>query len=137
MPLARLLKSASCSPSVTPRLADNRHTYTVVESTDAGSTCDVLLDRPLERTITARFDCRVPRPVWVHELGVAPQCSGSGVPSVGHVEGAGMLCAVMSANGIGVRVAIQDQINVGRVVAIDLLAGVAVLNATLCVPLLG
>ena len=31
----------------------------------------------------------------------------------------------------------QDMINVGRVVSIDMLAGVAVLDWRLCVPLLG
>jgi len=53
------------------------------------------------------------------------------------VGGAGMACSVISDQGLSVRVAIQDVINEGRIVSIDLLYGVAVLDQTLCVPLLG
>jgi len=49
----------------------------------------------------------------------------------------GIEYAVAVENGIGMRIAMQQVINKGLVVAIDLLAGVAVLDTSLCVPLLG
>ena len=43
-------QSASCSPSAP---AASRKVYTIIESEDAGSTCAVTLDRPLELAVTA------------------------------------------------------------------------------------
>jgi len=50
----------------------------------------------------------------------------------------GVMAAVVPHNGIGMRVLMQYDINAGgTVVNCDILAGVAVLNAALCVPVLG
>jgi hypothetical protein len=117
----------------------NRHTYTVIESTDAGSTCTVVLDRPLERTITQDSTVVCPGPYGSFNPAFHRNALALVVRPLASVAGAGMACAVVSdpITGLSVRVSIQDIINVGRVVAIDLLYGIAVLDSSLCVPLLG
>jgi hypothetical protein len=117
----------------------NRHTYTVIESTDSGSTCEVVLDRPLERTITQDSTVACPGPYGSINPAFHRNALALVVRPLASVAGAGMACAVVSdpLTGLSVRVAIQDVINVGRTVAIDMLYGVAVLDSALCVPLLG
>jgi hypothetical protein len=117
----------------------NRHTYTVIESTDSGSTCEVILDRPLERTVTQDSTVVCPGPYGTFNPAFHRNALALVVRPLASVSGAGMACAVISdpITGLSVRVAIQDVINEGRIVAIDLLYGVAVLDSALCVPLLG
>ena len=50
---------------------------------------------------------------------------------------AGIEFGVQEDYGMGIRVAMQHKINEGLVVAVDLLAGLAVLDTRLAVPLLG
>jgi hypothetical protein len=114
----------------------SRRAYTVIESEDAGSTCTVLLDRPLELAV-ANDDSAFPGPYGSINLALHRNALALVTRPLAAQEGAGMMSTVMSADGIGIRVAMQDKINEGRVVAIDLLAGVAVLDTSLCVPLLG
>jgi hypothetical protein len=113
-----------------------RQTYTVIESTDAGATCAILLDRPLDVAVTAA-DGVFPGPYGSVNLAIHPNAITlvSRPLSVAHM--AGIEFAIANIDGLGVRVAMQQKINEGLVVAIDLLAGVAVLDQNLCVPLLG
>jgi len=115
----------------------NRHTYVVIESTVDGTTSEVVLDRPLDTTITADSTVVCPGPYGSFNLGLHKNALALVTRPLEQVSGAGMMTAVADAYGLGVRVSMQDVINVGRVVAVDLLAGVAVLDDDLCVPLLG
>ncbi len=115
----------------------NRHTYTVIEATEGTTTSEVVLDRPLDTTITADSTVVCPGPYGSINLGLHRNALALVTRPLAPVSGAGMMTAVAEAYGLGIRVSMQDQINVGRVVAVDLLAGVAVLDSALCVPLLG
>ena len=55
----------------------------------------------------------------------------------GQCHAAGIEFGVQEDYGVGIRVAMQHRINEGLIVAVDLLAGVAVLDTRLAVPLLG
>ena len=116
---------------------DNRHTYAVVEVTTSGTTSLVLLDRPLEKPIVADSTVVHPGPYGSINLGLSKGAMALVTRPLAPVSGAGMMTAVADAYGLGVRVSMQDKINEGRVIAIDLLAGVAVLDSEQCVPLLG
>ncbi len=115
----------------------NRHTYTVIEATEGTTTSELVLDRPLDTTITADSTVVCPGPYGSINLGLHRNALALVTRPLAPVSGAGMMTAVAEAYGLGIRVSMQDQINVGRVVAVDLLAGVAVLDSALCVPLLG
>jgi hypothetical protein len=116
---------------------ETRDTYTVIErSVLTTTTTRVWLDRPLETAITAA-DKAFPGPYGSINLALQRNALALVTRPLAPVSGAGMLTAVADAYGLGVRVSMQDQINVGRVVAVDLLAGVAILDSALCVPLLG
>jgi hypothetical protein len=116
----------------------NRRVYTVIESEDAGAACTVHLDRPLEVAV-ANDDPAFPGPYGSLNMAfhrdalalvtrpLAPPDTGTGV-AVGHAE----------YNGVGMRVLMQYDLDAGGMkVQCDLLAGVAVLDSALCVPLLG
>lgn len=115
-----------------------RHTYTVIESEDAGSTCTVYLDRPLEKAVV-NTESAYPGPYGAmnlafHRDALALITRPLALPD----SRMGVLAAVVPYNGIGMRVLMQYDINAGgTIVNCDILAGVAVLNALLCVPVLG
>jgi hypothetical protein len=115
--------------------AATRKTYTVIESTDSGSSCVVVLDRPLELAVAASD------PVYPGPVGsICPALHKNALALVTRplatTHAAGIQFGVQEDYGIGLRVAMQHKINEGLVVAVDLLAGVAVLNTQLCVPVL-
>ena len=116
----------------------NRRTYTVIESEDAGSTCTVYLDRPLEVAVS-NDDPAFPGPYGAlnlafHRDALALVTRPLALPD----SRMGVMAAVVPHNGIGMRVLMQYDINAGgTVVNCDILAGVAVLQSGLCVPVLG
>jgi hypothetical protein len=116
----------------------NRHTYTVIESEDAGATCTIYLDRPLEKAL-ANDDAAFPGPTGslnlaFHRDALALVTRPLALPD----SRMGVMAAVVPHNGIGMRVLMQYDINAGgTVVNCDILAGVAVLQSGLCVPMLG
>jgi len=116
----------------------NRHTYTVIEVvTTATTTSTVLLDRPLDRTITQDSTVVCPGPYGAINPAFHRNCLALVTRPLAVQTGAGMLSAVHSDSGIGISICMQDVINEGRKVAIDMLFGTAVLDSALCVPLLG
>ena len=116
----------------------HRHTYTVIESTLAigGATCAILLDRPLEITVSAN-DSVFPGPMGTINVAMHKNALALVTRPLATTHAAGIEFGVQEDYGIGMRVAMQHLINQGLVVSVDLLAGVAVLNANLGVPLLG
>ncbi len=116
----------------------SRRTYTVIESEDAGATCSLYLDRPLEVTVTAD-DPVFPGPTGsmnlaFHRDALALVTRPLALPDTRM----GVMAAVVPLNGIGMRVLMQYDINAGgTVVNCDILAGVAVLDSGLLVPVLG
>jgi hypothetical protein len=116
----------------------SRTTYTVIESEDAGATCTVYLDRPLDLAVTAA-DPAFPGPMGsmnlaFHRDALALVTRPLALPD----SRMGVMAAVVPHNGIGMRVLMQYDINAGgTVVNCDILAGVAVLQHGSCVPMLG
>jgi len=116
----------------------SRRTYTVIESEDAGATCSLYLDRPLEVAV-ANDDKAFPGPygsmnLAFHRDSLALVTRPLALPDTRM----GVMAAVVPHNGIGMRVLMQYDINAGgTVVNCDILAGVAVLQSGLCVPVLG
>jgi hypothetical protein len=116
----------------------SRRTYTIVEATDNGSNCDILLDRPLEVSL-ANNDAAFPGPYgsfnWaMHREAVALVTRPLAMPS----ERMGVMGSVAVHNNIAMRVTMQYDIQAGgTVVNLDILAGVAVLDANLAVVLQG
>lgn len=135
--------TASKGPQVGQLLAfgsgSSRRVYTVIEA-DAVSTTstDVYLDRPLELAVT-NDDPVYPGPygainLALHRDALALVTRPLALPD----NRTGVMPAVVSANGIGMRVLMQYDINAGgTIVLCDILAGVAVLDSGLCVPVLG
>jgi hypothetical protein len=116
----------------------NRHTYTVIEVVvTATTTSTVLLDRPLDKAITQDSTVVCPGPYGAINPAFHRNCLALVTRPLAVQTGAGLLSAVHSADGIGISITMQDVINEGRKVAIDMLFGTAVLDANLCVPLLG
>ena len=114
-----------------------RRTYTVIEVTDNGDgTGNLLLDRPLEYATTAAQPC-YPGPIGTVNIAMHKNALALVTRPLATTHAAGIEFGVQEDYGIGMRVAMQHLINQGLVVSVDLLAGVAVLNANLGVPLLG
>ncbi len=115
-----------------------RRTYTVIESTDNGSDCDVLLDRPLDVAIV-NDQAAFPGPYgsfnWaMHRESLALVTRPLALPN----ERMGVMADVATHNSVSMRTTMQYDINAGgTVVNLDILAGVAVLDERLCVPFLG
>lgn len=115
-----------------------RRTYTVIESEDAGATCTLYLDRPLELAV-AENDAAYPGPygsmnLAFHRDALALVTRPLALPDTRM----GVMAAVVPHNGIGMRVLMQYDINAGgTIVNCDILAGVAVLDSGLLVPVLG
>ena len=107
----------------------SRRTYTVIESEDAGATCSLYLDRPLEVAV-ADDDPAFPGPygsmnLAFHRDALALVTRPLALPD----SRMGVMAAVVPHNGIGMRVLMQYDINAGgTVVNCDILAGVAVLR---------
>jgi len=116
----------------------SRRTYTVIESTDAGASCTVILDRPLEVAV-GNDDPAFPGPYGAmnlafHRDALALVSRPLALPP----QTAGVAASVQNYNGIAMRVLAQYDIKAGGlIVNCDVLAGVAVLDASLCVPVLG
>jgi hypothetical protein len=116
----------------------SRANYTVIESTDNGTTCDLLLDRPLDIAITNN-DPAFPGPMGsfnlaLHRESIALVSRPLALPA----RDIGVRADVGVHNDVAMRVVMQYDINAGgTVVNLDILAGVAVLDTRLCVPLLG
>lgn len=135
--------TASKAPQVGQLIAfgtgASRRTYTIIESENtAAGEQTVYLDRPLELAL-ADNDKAFPGPYgafnWAfHRNAVALVTRPLAMP----MQGSGAMSAVAVHNGVGMRVCMQYDIDVGGTkVNCDLLAGVAVLNDKMCVPLLG
>lgn len=116
----------------------NRRTYSVIESTDNGSDCDLILDRPLEVAV-ANDAAAFPGPYgsfnWAfHRDALALVTRPLAAPP----SSRGVDSFVASYNDVTMRVTMQYDIqSQGTVVALDMLAGVAVLDSNLCVVLQG
>lgn len=116
----------------------SRHTYTIIEATDNGADCDILLDRPLEAAL-ADNDLAFPGPygsfnMAFHRNAIALVTRPLAVPN----ERFGVMSGVASHRGLGIRVTMQYDTNAdGLVVKFDVLAGVKVLDDRLCSLLLG
>ncbi len=116
----------------------SRKVYTVVESTDAGSTCTILLDRPLELALS-NDDLCFPGPAgsfnWaMHRDAIALVTRPLALPN----SQFGVSADVAMHNDISMRVTMQYDINAGgTVVNLDILAGIAMLDSRLAVALLG
>jgi hypothetical protein len=115
----------------------NRHTYTVIEATESTTTSEILLDRPLDTTITQDSTVVCPGPYGSINPAFHKNALALVTRPLAPQSGFGMMSSTVAVDGIGISIAMQDLINEGRKVAIDLLFGTAVLDSNLCVPLLG
>ncbi len=116
----------------------NRRTYTIIEATDNGSDADLILDRPLEVAV-GDADKAFPGPYgsfnWAfHRDALALVTRPLATPP----SSRGVDSFVATYNDVAMRVTMQYDIQAqGTVVAMDILAGVAVLDPKLCVVLQG
>jgi hypothetical protein len=117
----------------------SRRTYTVIESYDNGSSTQAIyLDRPLEVALTDN-QLAFPGPYgsfnWAfHRESIALITRPLALPNTAM----GVRAGLGVHNGVSMRVTMQyDITSGGTVVNLDILAGVALLDANLCVPLLG
>lgn len=114
----------------------SRHTYTIIEvSATASTTTTVLLDRPLEATVASGADA-FPGPAGA----MCPVLHPNAIAFVSRPmkpKNKGATSAVANYGGIGIRVAMQDELKAGGTrVVVDLLAGISVLDDDLlCVML--
>jgi len=115
-----------------------RHTYTVIESEGSGTSCTVYLDRPLAAAVGNGADA-FPGPYGAmnlafHRDALALVTRPLALPDTR----AGVMAGHAAYNGVTMRVLAQYDINAGGlIVNCDILAGVAVLNSGLLVPVLG
>ena len=116
-----------------------RKTYTVIESwLSASGEQSLILDRPLEVALI-NDQAAFPGPYgafnWAfHRDAVALVTRPLAAP----IQGSGVMSAVAEHGGVGMRVCMQYDIDVGGTkVNLDILGGVAVLDSRMCVPLLG
>jgi hypothetical protein len=116
-----------------------RHTYTIIEAEVVDAThTKVYLDRPLAATVASGADA-FPGPYGSLNLAfyrdaLALVTRPLALPDTRM----GVMAAVVPHNGIGMRVLMQYDINAGgTIVNCDILAGVAVLDSGLLVPVLG
>jgi hypothetical protein len=115
-----------------------RHTYTIIESEANGTACTVYLDRPLTTAVGSGDDA-FPGPygtmnVAFHRDALALVTRPLALPNAA----AGVMVGHASYNGITMRVLSQYDITAGGlIVNCDILAGVAVLQDGLLVPMLG
>jgi len=142
---AMLLTHAASKPLQVGQLlafgatAGTRHTYTVIEAEVVDSThTTVYLDRPLAVLVASGANA-FPGPLGsmnlaFHRDAIALVTRPLALPDTRM----GVMSAVVPHNGIGMRVLMQYDINAGgTIVNCDILAGVAVLDSGLLVPVLG
>jgi hypothetical protein len=116
----------------------SRRTYTVIESTDNGSDCDLLLDRPLEVAV-ANNAVAYPGPSgslnWaLHREALALVTRPLALPPQSH----GVMAGVAVYNDLAMRVVMQyDSSTGGTRVNLEMLAGLAQLDEKLAVCVLG
>jgi len=115
-----------------------RHTYTVIESEGSGTSCTVYLDRPLVAAVGNGADA-FPGPYGAMNLAFHPDALALVTRPLALPDTrAGVMAGHAAYNGITMRVLAQYDINAGGlIVNCDILAGVAVLNSSLLVPVLG
>jgi len=115
-----------------------RHTYTVIESEGSGTSCTVYLDRPLVAAVGNGADA-YPGPYGAMNLAFHPDALALVTrPLALPNQQAGVMVGHANYNGLTMRVLAQYDINAGGlIVNCDMLAGVAVLNGSLLVPMLG
>jgi hypothetical protein len=138
-----ILKSYGQVPQVGQLVAmgsgSSRKLYTIIETdptlAPAGEMW-VLLDRPLEIAVN-NGDPVFPGPMGSFNIAGHKNCLALVTRPLATTHAAGIEFGVEEDYGVGIRVAMQHHINKGLVVAVDLLAGVAVLDTRLAVPLLG
>lgn len=116
----------------------SRRVYTIIESTDNGSNCDLVLDRPLEVALVndaAAFPGPYGSFNWAfHREALALVTRPLALPS----DRSGAMSDIAVANDIAMRVVMQYDIQAGgTVVNLDILAGVAMLDSRLAVVLQG
>ncbi|MCA9072109.1 MAG: hypothetical protein KDA84_24440, partial [Planctomycetaceae bacterium] len=110
----------------------SRRTYTVIEATDSGSSCTVVLDRPLEVALS-NDDAAFPGPAGslnpaFHRDSFALVTRPLALPN----ERMGAMSAVAAYNDVAMRVTMQYSINAGgTIVNLDILGGTAVLDTNL------
>lgn len=115
-----------------------RHTYTVIESEPNGTACTVYLDRPLVAAVGSGADA-FPGPYGAmnlafHRDALALVTRPLALPNTQ----AGVMAGHATYNNVTMRVLAQYDITAGGlIVNCDMLAGVAVLNSGLLVPVLG
>jgi len=116
----------------------SRRTYTIIRANDAGATCTIWLDRPLEVALTDNQSA-FPGPsgsynVLLHPEALALVSRPLALPR----EGLGVMAANASYNNVGMRVVMTyDGKAQGTRVTLDILAGVALLDSRLGCWLLG
>lgn len=116
----------------------SRRTYTIIESIANGSDRDVLLDRPLEVAL-ANNDLAFPGPsgsmnLAFHRNAITFVNRPLALPD----NSIGARFAVTSHNDVSMRITMQyNATQQGTIVTLDMLAGVAILEADLAVVLLG
>jgi hypothetical protein len=138
-----ILKSYGSAPQVGQLLAlgsgAGRKLYTIIETDPSLSPSGelwVLLDRPLEIAVN-NSDPAFPGPMGSINVCGHKNCLALVTRPLATTHAAGIEFGVQEDYGVGIRVAMQHHINKGLVVAVDLLAGVAVLDTRLAVPLFG
>ena len=116
----------------------SRHTYTIIESIANGADRDILLDRPLVLALS-NDDLAFPGPsgsmnLTFHRNAIAFVNRPLALPD----NSIGARFAVTSHNDVSMRVTMQyNATQQGTIVTLDMLAGVAILEADLAVVLLG
>lgn len=116
----------------------SRHTYTIIEATNASATTtSVLLDRPLDATVASAADA-FPGPAGAFNPVFDPNAITLVTrPLYQPASEFGVQSRVFDYKGIGLRVTTQYRADLGGLwVNIDLLAGVSILNTGLMVAML-
>ena len=117
--------------------AGTRHTYTVIESEGTGTSCTVYLDRPLVADVGSGASA-FPGPYGAMNLAFHRDALALVTRPLALPDTAGVMVGHADYNGITMRVLAQYDIGAGGlIVNCDILAGVAVLNSGLLVPVLG
>jgi len=116
----------------------SRKTYTIIESTDNGVDCDILLDRPLEVALTdgqAAFPGPAGAMNWaMHREALALVTRPLALPPQSH----GVMAGIAVYNDLAMRVVMQyDSSTGGTRVNLEMLAGLALLDEKLAVAVLG
>jgi hypothetical protein len=116
----------------------SRKTYTIIEATDNGSDCDLLLDRPVEVALT-NDQAAFPGPEGAMNWAMHRECLALvtrplALPPASH----GVMAGVAVYNDLAMRVVMQYDSTVGGTrVNLEMLAGLAQLDEKLAVAVLG